>query len=156
MSRDVARLIWKLSKEDKNLDGLELQAMYKKKIKIDADMQREKLKNLVSNFIKNNYQPVKSKTILSSDVIVGGTATSTKHQIHPNRGDQMSPEKRAGLDENIYAYKSSSFDYVEVTNRESQNLIKYAIVPLSLNWKLENPYNWNSNIEISWDHWPEN
>ena len=157
MAKDVGRVIWELAKADKTLDGLELQAMYKKKIKIDSDAQREKLKEIVSEFIKNNYQPVQSKMKLTDDLIIGGRTKGNKtYKIRPNRGAALSPQQIAELETNIYAYKASDFDYVEVTVRESKNLIKYAIIPLNLNWELESCGNYYSNFIISWNHWPEN
>lgn len=150
--RNLAKMIWDIAKADKDLDGLALRDMYKKKIRIDADEQREKLKGLVADHIQKNYQPVKNKMVLTNDMIIGGTANKETHKIR----DGMTQEQRERLDNSIYAYKSSNFDYAEVTNRESRNLIKYAIIPLDLKWKLQTPHNWSSNIEISWDHWPEN
>lgn len=152
--RNLAKMIWEIAKNDKTLDGLELQEMYKKKIRIDADDQKEKLKKIVADYIKGNYQPVKTSIILANDMITGGVAQYTQHQLRPNSGPPMPEERRTELNNNIYAYKYQ-FGYIEVTNRESQNLIKYAILPLGLKWKLNTMNGYNSQIVISWDHWPE-
>lgn len=153
--RNLAKMIWEMAKNDTLLDGLELKEMYKKKIKLDADAQRVLLKKIVSDYIKSNYQPVKTKISLSNEMISGGMANCVTHSFRPNSGPPMSAEKKQELEDNIYAYKYT-FGFIEVTNRESQNLIKYAIIPLGLKWKLVNASGYNSPIEISWDHWPEN
>lgn len=155
MSNDIANLIWQFAKNDKSLDGLELQQMYKKKIKIDADEQRGNLKKIIADHIKKKLQPINTKIVLDDDQIIGGLANSRKHEIRPNRGTNMTPEKKAKLDENIYAYQANEFRYIEVTNQASQMLIKCAIIPLNLKWKLQNDYNNTSNIEVSWGHWSE-
>jgi hypothetical protein len=152
--RNLAKMIWEIAKNDKTLDGLELQEMYKKKIRIDADDQKEKLKKIVADYIKGNYQPVKTSIVLENNGIIGGMATYTQHQLRPNSGPPMTEERRTELNNSIYAYKHQ-FGYMEVTNRESQNLIKYAILPLGLKWKLQSWNGYNSQIVISWDHWPE-
>ena len=44
---------------------------------------------------------------------------------------------------------------IEITNKESQHLIKNAILPLDLKWKLDKCYGGggSANIIVSWDHW---
>lgn len=51
MSNDVARIIWEMAKADKSLDGLALKDMYHRKLEMDGDELRTKLKNLGKHWL---------------------------------------------------------------------------------------------------------
>jgi hypothetical protein len=150
--RNLAKMIYFIAKNDKRLDQTELYELYKKKIEIDANELFNKLKIIVSDYIKNNFQPVCTSIYLNE--LEGCVAEFIVHEPW-----SLTPEKTKRLINNIYVYKNDS-TYIEITNCSSQLLIKHAIIPLNLKWEISN-YELNrhvrtGNIKISWDHWPKN
>ena len=139
--KNLAQMIYNIAKEDKNFHGLQLQELYKKKIQLDIDNQRDTLKKVVEKFIMNNYQAGdETKITLDDDMVTGGTAI-----YNPT-------------DEDVNNIFVSDDDYstknLKVTNLKSQNLIEHAIIPLGLKWRLKRIDKFQvALIKISWDHW---
>lgn len=149
MSKDVATLIWEMAKADKSLDGLSLREMYRRKVNLDGDELRTKLKTIVANQIKTELQPYKAEVTLTDNqltkgYIFGGIAHGCKTTAVFENG-VLPP----------FAYKNTDgTSYTVVTNLESQFLIEYAIIPLGLKWRVMAP-GVNNSIIISWKHWSE-
>lgn len=149
MASDVARLIIEYLNSDKSLDGLELKEMFKKKIKIDADHVREKLKRLVSNHIANNVQPVHNTLVLHSDIIMGGGNV----QFDEFSIASTPPGRVGELQKDVCTLKAA-FNYITIKNPESRKLIQDAIVPLDLKWTVEYKKEYKCYVLIvNWAHW---
>ena len=144
MANDVAKIIWKMAKDDKSLDSLSLKDLFHKKIEMDADDLRMKLKDIVATQIKTEIQPFKSEITLSSSTksityIFGATAVSSRKQQ-----TMVVPEQY------VYRNVGSSGELLyEITNSDTQMLIDKAIIPLDLKWKLD----YTNNVIVSWKHW---
>lgn len=148
--KDVARLIWEMSKADRSLDGLELKGMFHKKVQLDQEELRLKLKELVAKQIKKEPQPYKAEIVLSADTksefcIFGAIATIKSQNGRPSGGSGKQCVDK-------FTYQTATLDWVEVTNIETQMLIDAAIVPLGLKWKIQSP-NYNNAVAVSWRHW---
>lgn len=153
MSKDVATLIWEMAKADKSLDGLSLREMYRRKVNIDGDELRTKLKTIVANQIKTELQPYKSELTLTDNQLTKGSNYIFGGIAHGCKSVTPLPVDNGAIPP--FSYKNpDGLTYSVVTNPESQFLIEYAIIPLGLKWRVMAP-GVNNSIIISWKHWSE-
>ena len=144
--KDVATLIWEIAKADKTMDGLTLKEMFHKKVQLDQEDLRLKLKEIVARQIRKEPQPYKAEIALSSDpkhdnYIFGGMAQIRSQSARP----VVCSEK--------FIYRTHQApEWIEVTNIETQMLIDAAVIPLGLKWKIQSP-NFNNVMVVSWKHW---
>jgi hypothetical protein len=154
MSKDITNMIIEYIENDKLTDkltdGLELKDMFRKKIKMDASDMKYRLKELVSNHIREHQQPIDSSLKLNSTKIRGGGSVIANDTLKANtRGTA----RENFLQNDIYTTTNES-SYLTVTNMDSKSLILNAIIPLDLRWHIE----WNNAahtqiIVVSWSHW---
>jgi hypothetical protein len=145
-----------MAKADKSLDGLSLREMYRRKVNLDGDELRTKLKTIVANQIKTELQPYKAELTLTdnqvtkgSNYIFGGIAHGCKTT------PIIVPIVENGAAAPPFSYKNTdATTYTVITNPESQFLIEYAIIPLGLKWRVMAP-GVNNSIIISWKHWSD-
>jgi hypothetical protein len=135
MASDVARLIVKYLQESKSLDCEELKDLFKQKKEQDAYDLRNNVKRQVSSYIKANVQPNKTSMVINVST-PGCVARYMRKLPHSNSED-------------MYTFSINDIEHI-VTNLESKTLIKEAIVPLDLKWKVRNVDHY---IEVSWSHW---
>lgn len=143
MSRDVARIIVDMINADKTLDGLKLKEMFMKKVDMDGDEIKQKLRDLVAAKIKSERQPLRCEIILTDATIFGGNCTIKYYQTEQPKSpfiQQMPNDPRV---------------WVEITNPETRFLIKYAVLPLQLQWKLNQQQNGYGSICVTWKHWAD-
>jgi hypothetical protein len=138
MAKDVATYIWELAKADKNLDGLTLKQLFKKKLEIDRDELREKLRDLVAQKIKSERQ-IRCELTLDDNMIFGGFCVARLHGSH-----EVKPKSTG------FVQDFADGRWLEVSNPETKTLIEYAILPLQLKWSIMPGSN---QITISWAHW---
>jgi len=142
--KNLARMIYDMAKADTDLSG-DLKQVYKNKIQMDRNKHRVDLEKFVREYIIKKYQPIHNSVILDRNCDIEGTYLKyLKHSA-----EQMTDIKKKELADNIYVcYKYGV--YYEISNIETKNLIKYAILPLDLKWALNDDL---TNMIVSWHHW---
>jgi hypothetical protein len=147
MANDIAKKIWELAQKDANMDGLLLKEMFHKKVDIDFKALKTRLRDIISNHIKSNFQPCKSSITLSPDptnpdFIIGANPSYIEKFSVPDKNipKQYIYDKHNGRDQHYY----------EVQNIETMMLIDCAILPLGLKWRLDSH---KRLLVVSWTHW---
>lgn len=143
MAQDVARHIYRISKEDRSLYTDEIKKLYKKRIHDSKGDIFRNLYALVTKYICDNLQPMLSELQLPKNF---PGAISGVQEINI---ELVTEENKR------YICKPPGHDFGKrwlVTNDMTCYLIDNAIIPLDLKWTL----NHHGYIVVSWDHWPQN
>lgn len=136
MAKEMAKMIWELSqKDDPSIDRIQLKDVLWKIVETQKRLLRNKLKQLVIDFMENNNVGVVTEMTLTSEKIEGGKVSN--YSIRKATGGDDS--------ESIFLGERAGQNYI-VVDPASCFLIQYAILPLGLTWRL----NGNNYIIISW------
>lgn len=136
MSRDVARMIYKLSKED-GLYSEDLRELYLKREEESKLEIRNKIYNLVREHIMTRIQPCENFLVLPTD-LVGGVCETKRIYLRDVDKNSL-----------IYFrnYKNDILGYL-VNNYSSRYAIKYGILPLKLDWFVK-----DNKLIVTWESW---
>lgn len=143
MAKDLARHIYKLA-YDTDGDTEDLQKFYEQRLRQSKREIYDQLHEIVKAQMKKTLQPAGSSMRLPGSI-----------QGSNCRFESLPEDKKSKLaeEDKIYLqYSQTSKTVYIVTNEESRFLIKHAIIPLRLKWSIV----YDSQIEVSWDHWVEN
>ena len=147
MAKDCAKYIWELSKKEYEKNHNDLKNEYLKKFENDRKQLQKEVKDCIQNWIKTNSQVLTPQINLTlyakhrymlnlSKVVVSNITHETYSRSRIKRLRKRDRQKLLEeLRESPYAYfEDETEEWIKITNKHTQDLIDYAIIPLKLKW----------------------
>lgn len=140
MSHDIARIIYKLAKEDATLYSDDLQSFFKQHHINARNKMIADLSDAVKKHISENISPLSMEMYLPGTIYQADKTANVKKKL-----DEISEEDK------IYACPVANDPHSVwlITNKPARYIIKNAILPLKLRWILTQ----EDKIKVTWYHW---